>query len=127
MLNFVFILAIFFEIFITSFLVVKLIEAQKVVEGYNGKLVFGGKVILELNKGFNKNIKKINKVVAIFSNKNILLAIKIVRMSISIIQVILFIRTINFSKGFLLNIKAIKKLLFAQVTKELIKKICKYL
>lgn len=127
MLNFVFILAIFFEILITSFLVVKLIEAQKVVEGYNEKLIFGGKVILELNKSFNKNIKKINKVVAIFSNKNILLAIKIVRMSISIIQVILFIRTINFSKGFLLNIKTIKKLLLAQVTKELIKKICKYL
>lgn len=127
MLNFVFIIAIIFEILITSFFVTKLIEAQKVVEGYTEKLIFDGKIILELNRSFNKNIKKINKVIAIFSNKNIALAIKIIRMSITIIQVILFIRTVNFSKGFLSNIKTIKKLLYAQVTKELIKNICKYL
>ncbi len=127
MLNFVFILAIILEISLTSFFVLKLIEAQKSVEIWNEKVVFAGKIALQVNTSLNKNIKKINKFVSIFTNKKTLLAIKIIKLSFSIFQMFLFFRTFNFSKGFLFNLKSAKKLLYAQFTKELIKNICKYL
>lgn len=127
MLNFVFILAIIFEIALTSFLVLKLIEAQNRVEALNEKVIKAGQNIFEKINESISVIKKINKVVSIFSNKKFTKTMSVLRITFIVIQTLIFIRSFNFSKGILTNMKKMKKLVYVQIAKEILKTVCKYL
>lgn len=127
MLNFVFILTIIFEIALTAFCVLKLIEAQKKVEVLHGKVIAYSKVIFEKSNEIISVVKKINKVIAIFSNKKFAITMSILKIGFIVIQTLIFIKTFKFSSSFVTNLKKMKKLLYIQIAKEMIKLVCKYL
>lgn len=127
MLNFVFISAIIFEIALTSFLVVKLIKAQKKVEAINEEVIASGFEIFEKMNETISVVKKINKVVSFLSNKKFATAMAALKIGFIVIQTLIFLRNFKFSNGILENVKKMKKLMYIQITKEILKTVCKYL
>jgi len=125
MLNFVFILLIFFEIFFTILCVQKIILCEKKVLELNEKVVLWGKIITEFHHKLNNIITKINKIVSVFTNKKLKQIKKIIQISIDIIQLIILFKSLDFSKGIkkAFNFKNAKKILLAQITRELARKI----
>ena len=124
MLDFVCILTIFLEIFVVGLCCTKLIELQKRIDIINEKLAIKGEKIIEACKNIRNAIKKINKVVNVITNKRFWRIKKIIFMVVDTIQLIMFLKTLDFSKGIKsINYKTIKKLLLAQVSKEIIRKI----
>ena len=99
MLDFVFILLIFLEIILSAICVVQLIKIEKKVIAYNQNLTILGERVLEVNKIIRDTIKKINKVISIFSNRKFILIRKILRYTLNTIQIILFLKSLNLSKG----------------------------
>ena len=127
MLNFVFVLTIIFEILITSFLVYKLNQAEKKVISMTQEIVFLGRAVSIINRKLNKNIKQINKVVSIFTNKKFIKIASILKTVVLVIQIIIFIKTIKSKGGFNLNFGKIKKLIYVQFLAKFFNLICKYL
>lgn len=127
MLDFVFTVTIFLEIILTCIIVIKIQQLETKIKKLNEELTLIGKLILEINSKIKDIISKINKVVAIFKNKKLIQISKIIKISIDIIQIIILIRSFNLTKGIKsINIKTIKKLFLAQITKSLVKKIAGY-
>ena len=123
MLNFVFILAILLEIILCSICVAQLVKLEKKVVAMNEKLVLTSEIILDVNKQIKQVIQKINKVVAIFRNKKILAIGRILKISIDIIQVAIFIKSLDFSKGVKsINYKNIKRVIYAEIIRRVIVK-----
>jgi len=127
MLNFVFILAIILEIALTTFVVLKLIEVQKRVIILNEQVVSCTPIIFQKTNEFISVIKKINKVVSIFSNKKFSTTMTVLKISFVVIQTLIFIKTFKFSRSLVTNMKKMKKLVYIQIAKEIMKLICKYL
>ena len=124
MLDFVFIIVIFFEIILTALCVVKLIEFEKKCLQINEKLILTGDIILAANEKIIAAITKINKVVSFITNKKLIKIGQILRITIDVIQVILLIRSLNLSKGFKsINYENIKKLLFVETSRRILRKI----
>lgn len=125
MLNFVFILLIILEIFFTVFCVQKILICEKKVEELNEKVIAWGKIIIEFHQKLNSVIEKINKVVSIFTNKKFIQIKKIIQITIDIVQIIILFRSLDFSKGLkkAFNFKNAKKILLAQITRELARKV----
>lgn len=125
MLDFVFILLIFLEIILSAICVYQLIQLEKKVLVYNEKLTILSEKIIETNKSIRKIIKKINKVVSIFSNKKFIVAKDILKFTLNTIQIIILIRSLNISKGFIksINFKNIKKLFYAEIIRKILFKI----
>lgn len=124
MLDFVFIIVIFFEIILTALCVVKLIEFEKKCIQINEKLILTGDIILAANEKIKAAITKINKVVSFITNKKLIKIGQILRITIDVIQVILLIRSLNLSKGFKsINYENIKKLLFIETSRRILRKI----
>ena len=123
MLNFVFILAILLEIILCAICVAQLVKLEKKVVAMNEKLVLTSEIILDVNKQIKQVIQKINKVVAIFRNKKILAIGRILKISIDIIQVAIFIKSLDFSKGVKsINYKNIKRVIYAEIIRRVIVK-----
>lgn len=124
MLDFVFIIVIFFEIILTALCVVKLIEFEKKCIQINEKLILTGDIILAANEKIKAAITKINKVVSFITNKKLIKIGQILRITIDVIQIILLIRSLNLSKGFKsINYENIKKLLFVETSRRILRKI----
>ena len=124
MLDFVFIIVIFFEIILTALCVVKLIEFEKKCIQINEKLILTGDIILAANEKIKTAITKINKVVSFITNKKLIKIGQILRITIDVIQIILLIRSLNLSKGFKsINYENIKKLLFVETSRRILRKI----
>ncbi len=124
MLNFVFILSIFLEIFVTYIIISKLIIFEKKINELHLQMLENAKVILIANQKFKKSISKINKVVSFVTNKKFITFRKILALSINIIEIILLLRSLDFSKGLKsINFKTIKKLLLTQTLRSFAKKI----
>ena len=124
MLDFVFILLIFLEIILSAICVVQLIKIEKKVIAYNQNLIILGERVLEVNKIIRDTIKKINKVISIFSNRKFILIRKILRYTLNTIQIILFLKSLNLSKGLKsINYKTIKKILYAEIARKILVKI----
>ena len=124
MLDFVFIIVIFFEIILTALCVVKLIEFEKKCIQINEKLILTGDIILAANEKIKAAITKINKIVSFITNKKLIKIGQILRITIDVIQVILLIRSLNLSKGFKsINYENIKKLLFVETSRRILRKI----
>ena len=124
MLDFVFILLIIFEILFTYICVNKIIELDKKVIELDKKMDEIYKKILEINKTVKDILKKINKVVSIFTNQKFILIRRIIVMTLDVIEIIILIRTLDFSKGKkFFNAKNLRKILFAKITREFLTKL----
>ena len=118
MLDFVCIVAIFLEIFLTIFCVKKLIFAEKKLIVLEEKIVLIADMTLAVVKKVRPTVEKINKFISIVTNKNIIKISKIVRTTVDIIQVILLLKSLDFSKGIKsINFKNLKKILLLETSR----------
>lgn len=124
MLDFICIITIFLELFACAFCTIKLIELEKKVYKLNDKLNIQGEKILIFCQNTRQAIKKVNRVIGFITNKKFIRIKKVILLAFDLIQIIMLIKSLDFSKGLKsLNYKTLKKLLFAQVSKEVIRKI----
>ncbi len=123
MLNFVLILLIILEIFLTIYCVRKLLEYNKKIVVLNNELKLYGDLFLRKLIQFRKSIKKINKVVFFITNEKFLRIKKIVSLVIEAIQIIILIRSFKYKKGLKFNFENLKKLFFSQAFKAILDKI----
>lgn len=123
MLNFVLILLIILEIFLTIYCVRKLLEYNKKIVVLNNELKLYGDLFLRQLIQFRKSIKKINKVVFFITNEKFLRIKKIVSLVIEAIQIIILIRSFKYKKGLKFNFENLKKLFFSQAFKAILDKI----
>ena len=98
MLNFVLILLIILEIFLTIYCVRKLLEYNKKIVVLNNELKLYGDLFLRKLIQFRKSIKKINKVVFFITNEKFLRIKKIVSLVFEAIQIIILIRSFKYKK-----------------------------
>lgn len=125
MLDFILIILIFLEIFGLYVAIQKLIEFDKKIMELAVVVEQKGKLINEMHLKIQKTIRKINKVITIIKNiKNskIWQIKRIVSTAVSIIELILILKSFNFEKGVRFNLKNFKKLLFTKLSKAVIKK-----
>ena len=113
MLNFVLILLIILEIFLTIYCVRKLLEYNKKIVVLNNELKLYGDLFLRKLIQFRKSIKKINKVVFFITNEKFLRIKKIVSLVFEAIQIIILIRSFKYKKGLKFNFENLKKLFFS--------------
>ena len=123
MLNFVLILLIILEIFLTIYCVRKLFEYNIKIVVLNNELKLYGDLFLRKLIQFRKSIKKINKVVFFITNEKFLRIKKIVSLVFEAIQIIILIRSFKYKKGLKFNFENLKKLLFSQAFKAILDKI----
>lgn len=128
MLDFVFILLIILEVILSTIIVLKLIELEKRVVLINEKLTVSSKIIFVVNDKIKKTITTINKFVSIVTNKKFIQISKIIRITLNIIEIIILLRSLDLSKGLKsINYKNIKKLVFAQIVRKMLRKAFNYL
>ncbi len=126
MLDFVCIFSIFLEVILTTVIINRVIKLEKKVEEINKKLIEAGNVIVIAVKKVTNIVSKINKIASFVTNKKIWQIKRFIILTIDIIQFIILIRSLNFSKGLKsINYKNLKKLLFAQALRGLIRNILK--
>jgi len=124
MLDFICILSIILEIFVVSFCCIKIVELEKKVYKFNDKLNETGEKILIACQNIRKTKQKTNKIINFLTNKKFWQIKKIIFMIIETIQIITLIKSLDFSKGLKsINYRTLKKLFFAQISKEIIRKI----
>ena len=128
MLDFVFILLIILEVILSTIIVLKIIELEKRVVLINEKLTVSSKIIFIVNDKIKKTITTINKFVSIVTNKKFIQISKIIRITLNIIEIIILLRSLDLSKGLKsINYKNIKKLVFAQIVRKMLRKAFNYL
>lgn len=126
MLDFVCIFSIFLEVILTTVIINRVIKLEKKVEEINKKLIEAGNVIVIAVKKAANIVSKINKIASFVTNKKIWQIKRFIILTIDIIQFIVLIRSLDFSKGLKsINYKNLKKLLFAQALRGLIRNILK--
>lgn len=122
MLDLFFIILIFLEIAGLYFAILKIIEFDKKIQQLNETVVEYGKIINEMHLKIQKVIRKINWFVSILTNKKLWQIKKIISVTISVIEIVIILKSFNFEKGVRFNIKNTKKLLFAGLSKQIIKR-----
>ena len=126
MLDFVCIFSIFLEVILTTVIINRVIKLEKKVEEINKKLIETGNVIVVAVKKVTNIVSKINKIASFVTNKKIWQIKRFIILTIDIVQFIVLIRSLDFSKGLKsINYKNLKKLLFAQALRGLIRNILK--
>ena len=126
MLDFVCIFSIFLEVILKTVIINRVIKLEKKVEEINKKLIEAGNVIVIAVKKVTNIVSKINKIASFVTNKKIWQIKRFIILTIDIIQFIVLIRSLDFSKGLKsINYKNLKKLLFAQALRGLIRNILK--
>ncbi len=126
MLDFVCIFSIFLEVILTTVIINRVIKLEKKVEEINKKLIEAGNVIVIAVKKVTNIVSKINKIASFVTNKKIWQIKRFIILTIDIVQFIVLIRSLDFSKGLKsINYKNLKKLLFAQALRGLIRNILK--
>jgi len=123
MLDLLFIILIFLEIFVLYFSVTKIMQFNKKLIQLNEIVVEKGKIINDMHKKIQDIIKKINFVVSVLTNKKLILAKRIISTTISIIELLIILKSFNFKKGAMANLKNIRKLLLTGLSRQLFKKI----
>ena len=128
MLDFVFILLIILEVILSTIIVLKIIELEKRVVLINEKLTVSSKIIFVVNSKIKKTITTINKFVSVVTNKKFIQISKIIRITLNIIEIVILLRSLDLSKGLKsINYKNIKKLIFAQIVRKMLRKAFNYL
>ena len=124
MLNFVCIFSIFLEICLTVIIVKQIIQLEKRVLAYNQKLIEINSLILEVNEKVKKVISKVRKIIDLITSHRIITIFRIINVSIDIIQAVILLRSLDFSKGLKsINYRNLKKIALSHFSKEFLKKI----
>ncbi len=124
MLDFIFIITIFFEIILTVICVIKIIDYDKKCKELNEKLILNSEIIKAINEKIKTTITKINKFVSFVTNKKLIKIGQILRTTVDVIQIIILIRSFNLTKGAKsINFKNIKKLLLVETSRRIIRKL----
>ena len=114
---------IIFEIAITVFAVIKLRELEQKVDKAHEKMLIISTEVLILNDKIKEIMIKINKVLKFITNKRFYQVISILKTAFNTVQIILLIRSFDFSNGKLFNYKNIKKLFVSEIIRRFIRKI----
>ena len=125
MLNLIFIILIFLEIFVLYIVIQKLIEFDNKIKKLADVVEQKGKIINEMHLKIQKIIRKINTVVSFLrkiQSSRIWKIIKVISIVISTVELILIIKSFNVKKGVRFNLKNVRKLLLARLGKIVIKK-----
>ncbi len=121
------IILIIFEIVLTIFVVLKLQKARNSVKELNEQLKILGEAVLISFVKVKNIVIKTNRVVAFVTNEKFVRVHSIIKIFITSLQIFIFIKTLDFSKGIKnLNFKNIKKILFSQIAKKLALKAVNY-
>lgn len=123
MLDLFLIILIFLEILGLYFAILKITELNKKIIQLNEKMPEYGRIINEMHLKLQKTIRNINRFVAVLTNKKLWQIKKIITIIISVTEIIIILKSFNFRKGIGFNAKNIKKLLFAGLSKQIIKKL----
>ena len=99
MLDFVCIFSIFLEVILTTVIINRVIKLEKKVKEINKKLIETGNVIVVAVKKVTNIVSKINKIASFVTNKKIWQIKRFIILTIDIVQFIVFIRSLDFSKG----------------------------
>ncbi len=121
------IIVIFVEIVLTVFAVLKLEKARKTIKNLNEQLkIFAQTVLVSFVKV--KNIMtKTNKLVAFVTNKKLVRIHSVLKILATFLQILIFIKTLDFSKGMKnLNFKNLKKIFLSELAKNLTFKAINY-
>lgn len=128
MLDFVFILLIILEVILSTIIVLKIIALEKYILLLNKKLTCASKMIFIVNNKIKKTIISLNKFVSIVTNKKFIQISRIIRITLNIIEIVILLRSLDLSKGLKsINYKNIKKLVFAQIVRKMLRKAFNYL
>ena len=123
MLEFCFLILTITEICLTIFIVAKIIDFEKKVNEVHRIFLVKATEFLILNDKILETVKKLNKVLKFISNKKFYQTISIIKTVFNTVQIILLIRSFDFSKGRkLLNYKNFKRLLFSEVARRFARK-----
>lgn len=126
MLNFILIILIFLEIFGLYYAIQKLIEFDKKIREISDIVEQKAEVINEIHLKIQNTIHKINTVIAFLKkikNSRIWKIKRVISTLISVIELILILKSFNLKKGVRFNLKNVKKLMFTKLSKVVIKKI----
>lgn len=124
MLDFVFIFTSVIEIILTGLCIFQILKLEKRVIELNHTLIYYHELILEINKKVKEILSKINKVVSIIKDRRFQVARKILHFSIDTIQIILLIRSLNFSKGLKsIDFTTLKRVATAEIVKRVIRRL----
>lgn len=128
MLDFVFILLIILEVILSTIIVLKVIALEKYILLLNKKLTCASKMIFIVNNKIKKTIISLNKFVSIVTNKKFIQISRIIRITLNVIEIVILLRSLDLSKGLKsINYKNIKKLVFAQIVRKMLRKAFNYL
>lgn len=112
------------EIYATILIVAKIVEIEKKVDEFHEKFLLIAKEILVINDRLKDTIGKINKVLEFITNKRLYQTIDILKIAFNTVQIILLIRSFDFSKNKkLLNYKNIKDLVLSEFARRITRKI----
>lgn len=118
-----FIFLIILEICATIFAVYKLTALEAKIDEFHEQFLILAKEVLVINEKVQETIKKINKVLKFITNKKLFKIITVLKTIFNIIQLILFIRSFDFSKNKkILNYKNIKKLFLTEFVRRIVRK-----
>lgn len=128
MVVFGYILLIIFEIIFTVYFVKILIQLENKVNIFHAKMLEIATATLQTNDKIKNVLTKFNKIVRIITNKKFHQIKRIVLMTSDIIQTILLIKSLNLSKGLKsINLNLLKKVTFARIGQQIIKKFLNFL
>jgi len=124
MLELCFLILTVIEICATIFIVAKIVDFEKKVDEFHEKFLLIAKEILVINDRLKDAIGKINKVLEFITNKRLYQTIDILKTAFNTVQIILLIRSFDFSKNKkLLNYKNIKDLVLSEFARRITRKI----
>ena len=123
MLDFLYIILIFLEIAGLYFAIIKILEFDKKLQKYSETVIEKGKIIADTQLKIQNTARKINRVISFLKNENVWRAKRIITTAISVIEVIIILKSFKMKKGVKFNLKNLKKLLLTSLSREVIKKI----
>lgn len=127
MADIIFTILIVLEVYLTYVAVKKLLELEKKIIYTSEQVVVIAPQINKIHLLFQQTLHKINSVVAFLNSKRLNSVKNVISSIFSIIDLIIIFKSFNFKKGLKFNFKGIRKLLLSNVTREVIKKIIKYI
>ncbi|MBR5304516.1 MAG: hypothetical protein IKU37_06790 [Candidatus Gastranaerophilales bacterium] len=116
-------LLIFVEIVLTIFCIKKLHFFENKVNEIHVKMLERAQKLIEINDEIQKNLKKINKIIKIVSNKRFYQIKRLIMMIIDVVQVIMLVKSLNFAKGAkIIDYKLLKNIAYARIVQQVIRK-----
>jgi len=123
MLEFLFIILIFLEIAFTYWAIIKMLEINKKIIEINTIVLENGKLFNDMHKKIQTILKRVNFFMSIVTNKRLWQIKRAVSITINVIQLLIILKSFSFKKGVKFNLKNLRKLLFTNLSAEVLKRL----